>query len=418
MRLFIAGQPRQTVLMNVLPSFRRVAAMRGKFTALAMRAVLCAGLWVAAAPQPAGAQDRHATQRQDIVVETVASGLDHPWGLAFLPDFAVEKAALVTERSGRLRILVDGDLGPPVAGVPEVAAVRQGGLLDVAVDPDHAENGLIYLTYSARGEGGAGTAVARARLVRDGNRGQLEGLRDIFVMNRFTRSGLHYGSRLAFAPDGTLFVTVGERGERERAQDPFDHAGSVIRIHRDGSVPADNPFAAGGAMAGQGAPEIWSTGHRNPQGAAINPADGALWITEHGPRGGDEINRPQPGRNYGWPRIGYGRHYSGARIGVGPAAAGFEQPVHHWDPSIAPSGLAFCSSDLFPAWRGNLFAGALKFQLLVRLELDGDRVTHEERMLKGRYGRIRDVRCGPDGALWLLTDEANGKVLRIIPAAE
>ncbi|MHA1190059.1 MAG: PQQ-dependent sugar dehydrogenase [Alphaproteobacteria bacterium] len=372
----------------------------------------------------AAAQDRYETEKLTIQVETVAAGLDHPWGMTFLPGLPGEPSQtvlLVTERSGRLRIITfdksaDGAVGPPVAGLPEVAAVRQGGLLDVAADPDFATNKLIYFTYSARGEGGAGTAVGRGVLTSRGNRGVLSDFTGIFAMNRFSRSGVHYGSRLAFAPDGTLFVTVGERGERERAQDPFDHAGSVIRINNDGTVPADNPFAPAGVMAGKGAPEIWSTGHRNPQGAAINPADGALWITEHGPRGGDELNRPQPGGNYGWPQIGYGRHYSGARIGVGQAADGYEQPVHFWDPSIAPSGLTFCTSDLFPEWSGNLFAGALKFQLLVRLELDGDMVVHEEQLLKRRYGRIRDVCCGPDGALWLLTDEDDGKVLLVTPA--
>ena len=350
------------------------------------------------------------TETGPIRVETIAAGLDHPWGLAFLPDGAM----LVTERSGALRIVEKGRLSPtPVGGTPPVRTEGQGGLLDIAIDPDFVRTGNVFLTFSEpRGEGTSGTAVARARLVRDRSGTRLEESLVIFRQNIATRSGFHYGSRLAFAPDGTLFVTIGERGAMNRAQDPFDHAGSVIRIDRNGKAPPDNPFADGRTAL----PEIWSMGHRNPQGATIHFATGDLWTVEHGPRGGDEINRPLPGRNYGWPVIGYGVHYSGARIGVGTARKGYQQPVYYWDPSIAPSGMAFYHGDLFPAWSGNLFVGALKYRMLVRLVMENGRVVHEERLLKGAFGRIRDVRVGPRGALWLLTDAKNGKLLRVTPA--
>ncbi|MCC2112791.1 MAG: PQQ-dependent sugar dehydrogenase [Hyphomicrobiales bacterium] len=349
------------------------------------------------------------TETGPIEVETIVRGLDHPWGLAFVSDHLL----LVTERSGALRLIENGRLDPkPVAGTPAVYVHRQGGLLDVAIDPDFADAGRIFLSFSEpRDDGKAGTAVARARLIRNAQGARLEDLKVIFRQNIATDSGHHFGSRLVFAADKTLYVTVGERGQRERAQDPFDHAGSVIRIDRDGNAPPDNPFADGKAAL----PEIWSMGHRNPQGAARHPETGALWTVEHGPRGGDEVNRPQPGRNYGWPVIGYGVHYSGAQVGVGTKKEGYEQPVYYWDPSIAPSGMTFYDGRLFPAWSGNLFVGALKFQLIARLVLDGDKIVHEERLLANEFGRIRDIRTGPDGALWLLTDEDDGRLLRITP---
>lgn len=373
-------------------------------------ALVCAGLGLAAAG-PAVAQETVATSAGPVRIETIAGGLDHPWSLAFLPDGTM----LVTERPGTVRLVgPDGMASDPIAGAPSTREWGQGGMLDVALDPDFAANGLVYLSFAEIVDGNAGTAVARAKLVRDGGAARLEDTQVIFRLGRKTSTTRHFGARLAFAPDGTLFVTVGERGDMDRAQDASDHAGSVIRINPDGSVPADNPFAAG--ASGDGLPEIWSIGHRNPQGAAINPATGALWTVEHGARGGDEINIPQPGRNYGWPVISYGRHYSGAKIGVGTAQDGMEQPVHYWDPSIAPSGMAFYTGDAFPAWKGDVFVGALKGRHLARLDLDGDRVVGEEQLLGGLGERIRDARQGPGGLLYVLTDSDDGRILRLAPA--
>jgi aldose sugar dehydrogenase len=346
------------------------------------------------------------TQKARVRVVTVADGLDHPWGMAFLPDGAL----LVTERSGQLRIVREGEVSDPIGGVPEVRDRGQGGLLDVALDPNFATTRLVYLSYSEAGGEGAGTAVARGRL--DGAR--LDNTQVIFRQQPKTGGGNHFGSRLVFARDGTLFITLGERFDyRDEAQNPANHLGKIVRINPDGSVPSDNPFVGRGDGA---RPEIWSLGHRNVQGAAINPETGALWTDEHGPRGGDEINIPQAGKNYGWPVIGYGVHYSGAKIGVGAAKPGLEQPVYYWDPSIAPSGMAFYTGDRFAGWRGNLFVGALKYRLLVRLELDGARVVAEERMLQDLDERIRDVRQGPDGLIYLLTDSDDGRILRLEPA--
>jgi glucose/arabinose dehydrogenase len=344
------------------------------------------------------------TQHYRLRVVTVAEGLIRPWSLAWLPDGRM----LVTERPGRLRIVTPGGrVSAPIGGLPDIAATRQGGLLDVLVDPDFTSNRTIYFTFSEPGLRGAGTAVAWA--VLDGDR--LRDLRILFRQYPKSQSGVHFGSRLVMARDGTLFATVGERGERERAQDPSVNRGQVIRVHTDGRIPSDNPFADGTG----GRPEVWSYGHRNPQGAALNPRTGALWLHEHGAMGGDEINIPLPGRNYGWPVIAYGRHYSGAPIGVGHAAPGMEQPIYYWDPSIAPSGMAFYTGDVFPKWRGNLLVGALKYRMVARLSLKGDRVVAEERMLVGIDERIRDVRQGPDGHVYLLTDSSNGRILRLEP---
>ena len=346
------------------------------------------------------------TERERVRIVTVARGLEHPWGLAFLPDGRM----LVTERPGRLRIVArDGSLSAALTGVPAVFAQGQGGLLDVALDRNFAANRTLYLSYAEPDErGNAGTAVARARLGAAG----LEDLRVIFRQSPKVRGGLHFGSRVVPARDGNLFVTLGERYQRDRAQDLGAHLGKVIRIKPDGGVPPDNPFVGrAGAL-----PEIWSYGHRNVQGAALHPATGALWTAEHGAQGGDEINRPEAGRNFGWPVITYGRDYSGASIGEGTAKAGMEQPLHYWDPSIAPSGMAFYEGDMFPGWKGNLLIGSLKFQVLSRLELDGSKVVHEERLLRGLNERIRDVRVGPDGLIYLLTDSSDGRVLRIEPA--
>lgn len=378
---------------------RRPGAAMALALALAVSAVAGGG--------PAGAQTLFETSAGPVSAEIIASGLVHPWALAFLPDGAL----LVTERPGRLRIVRDGEVGPPIAGVPEVFARGQGGLLDIALAPDFATSGRLYLSYAEPGPGGAGTAVMAARLEVDGRAGRLVEQRVIFEMNRFTPSRIQFGSRIAVAGDGALFVTLGDRGEADRAQDADDLAGGVVRIAPDGTVPADNPF-----VGRPGADELWTIGHRNPQGAAIRPSDGSLWTVEHGAMGGDEINKERKGRNHGWPVISYGQHYGGGRIGVGTAAPGMEQPVYYWDPSIAPSGLVFYDGEMFPEWRGDLLVGALKFELLARLEMEGDRVVGEERLFAGAFGRIRDVRVGPDGAIWLVTDEDPGAIVRITPA--
>ena len=347
------------------------------------------------------------TQEHAIRVVRVTEGLDHPWGLAFLPDGRM----LVTERPGRLRIVgKNGKLDPqPVAGLPEIAATGQGGLLDVALHPRFADNGLVYFSYTARGDTGVGTEVARGKLA--GNR--LEAVQVIFRQHPKGGTGVHFGSRLVFDRDGYLFITLGERGQRERAQKSDDHAGSVIRLHDDGRVPKDNPFVGKAGWK----PEKYDLGHRNQQGAALNPQTGKLWTHEHGPQGGDEINVIWPGTNYGWPVITYGVEYViGTKIGEGTHKDGMAQPIHYWIPSIAPSGMAFYAGDKFPQWRGDLFVGSLKFELLVRLKLDGEKVVKEERLLKGLFGRIRDVRNGPDGYLYLLTDESNGVLARLEPA--
>jgi glucose/arabinose dehydrogenase len=341
-----------------------------------------------------------------VTITTVTRGLEHPWSLAFLPDGRM----LVTERPGRLRYVDSkGTLSGPIAGVPAVYAERQGGLLDVVLDPDFAANSTLYLSYSESGGGDTnGTAVARARL--DGMR--LADVTVIFRQQPKIASGHHFGSRLVFARDGRLFVTLGERNkERDSAQDLGTHLGKIVRIGKDGTVPADNPFVGRrGAL-----PEIWSYGHRNVQGAALHPVTGELWAHEHGPRGGDEINLVQAGRNYGWPVITYGREYHGPAIGEGTVKAGMEQPLHYWVPSIGPSGMAFHSGNAHPAWKGQLFVGALAAQQLVRLEFGPDRrVLAEERIAIGK--RVRDVREGPDGALYLLTDEDAGRLLRVVPA--
>jgi glucose/arabinose dehydrogenase len=338
---------------------------------------------------------------------TVAEGLEHPWGIAFLPD----GRALVTERPGRLRIVAtDGKLGEPLAGVPAVHAVNQGGLLDVALDPDFGANRLVYLSFAESRDGGSGTAVARGRLTGGG----LADVQVIFRQQPTVKGGHHFGSRLVFARDGRLFVTLGDRfSERARAQTLDSHLGKVVRIERDGKVPADNPFMdRAGAL-----PEIWTYGHRNVQGAALHPATGELWTNEHGPRGGDELNRTLAGRNYGWPTVSYGIEYSGGKISDSPTAPGIEPPVHHWVPSIATSGLIFYTGDRFPKWRGSAFVGGLASKQVARLEMDGDRVVSEERLLEGVVDqRVRDVEQGPDGFIYLLTDEKKGRLLRIEPA--
>ena len=343
----------------------------------------------------------------DFRVVRVVEGLEYPWGLAFLPDGAM----LVTERPGRLRIIgADGKLDARlVAGLPRVAAHGQGGLMDVALHPRFAENRLVYLSFAARGDGGYSTEVARGKLSGE----RLEDVQVIFRQLPKSGGGRHFGSRLVFDRDGFLYITLGDRGEMERAQKPDDHAGSVIRLHDDGRVPKDNPFVGKPGWK----PEKFTLGNRNIQGAALHPQTGLLWTHEHGPQGGDEVNVIRAGVNYGWPVITYGVQYViGTKIGEGTHKAGMAQPVHYWVPSIAPSGMAFYTGEKFPRWRGDLFVGALRDQMLVRLRLDGEKVIAEERLLKNSLGRIRDVRNGPDGLLYLLSDEPNGVLVRLEPA--
>ena len=339
-------------------------------------------------------------------VETVARGLDHPWGLAFLPDGRM----LVTERPGRLRVVTrDGKLSPPVKGVPPVRASGQGGLHDVVLDRDFASNNTIYLCFAEPASGGGRTAMARARF-SDGEAPQLDDVKVIFRQEGPLSSGNHYGCRIVQGRDGNLWLTMGEHfTHRDEAQNLANHLGKIVRVTPDGAVPPDNPFVG----RNDAKPEIWSYGHRNSQGAALHPQSGKLWEHEHGPKGGDEVNIPLAGKNYGWPVIGYGVNYDGTRAHESSAKPGMEQPIKYWVPSIAPSGMVFYTADLFPAWKGNLFVGALAGEMLVRLELDGEKVTREERLLTNLRERIRDVRQGPDGAIWLLTDSGNGRVLRL-----
>lgn len=344
-------------------------------------------------------------------VRLVARGLEHPWAVAFLPDGAM----LVTERPGRMRIVApDGTLSAPLAGIPKVVDDDQGGLLDVVLGPTFAQDQRIYLTFSEPRAGGNGTALARGRLVREGTP-RIEGTEIIWRMTPTLDSTKHFGSRIVFTPDGNLFVTLGERSilaGRRQAQQLDSAFGKIVRLRPDGSAVPDNPFVGrAGAL-----PEIWSIGHRNIQAAALHPKTKELWVVDHGARGGDEINVARRGRDYGWPTITYGIEYSGGKIGEGlTQKEGMEQPLYYWDPVIAPSGAAFYDADLFPAWKGNLFVGALAGKHLVRLTLDGERVVGEERLLVDKGKRIRDVRVGPKGSIYVLTDEDQGELLELVP---
>lgn len=350
------------------------------------------------------------TTEARLVHTVVAAGLEHPWGLALLPD----GRWLVTERPGRLRIIsAEGQKGEPVAGLPAVSAKGQGGLFDVAVGPTFAQDRLIYWAYAEPREGGNATSVARGRLSDDGVR--VENVQVIFRATPTYDGDKHFGGALAFAPDGKLFITLGERSDapmRPQAQDLGSHMGKVIRINADGSVPADNPFVnTAGAR-----PEIWSLGHRNVQGVAITPA-GQVWTIEHGTRGGDEVNHDRAGVNYGWPVIAYGTEYAGGAINGGVTAReGLEQPVYYWDPVIAPGGATFYEGAMFPGWRGDLLVAGLKEKHIARLVLQNDRVVGEERLLIDLGERIRDVAVGPDGAVWAITDETDGKLVRLSKA--
>jgi glucose/arabinose dehydrogenase len=380
-----------------------------------MRKLLPMAVLALSWPLAAGAAQAQQTQAPrpaasvPVEAQVIAKGLSHPWGMQILP----EGQFLVTERPGRMRIVSrDGRLSPPLAGLPTVYASGQGGLLDVALSPDFATTQRIYISFAEpRGSGGSnGTSLARARLVREGDGGRLEGVEVIFRQEPSYASSAHFGSRIVIMRDGSLTLTLGDRFVlRNEAQNAGNHIGKVVRLTPDGAPFADNPKREGWR------PEVWSIGHRNVQGAALNPATGKVWTIEHGARGGDEINVPEAGRNYGWPVITYGRDYSGAKIGEGTTKAGLEQPVYYWDPSIAPSGATFYTGSLVPQWAGNLFVGALAGQALHRLVLDGNTVVGEEVLLKDLGQRIRDVRQGPDGALYVLTDESNGQLLRVAP---
>lgn len=384
----------------------RLAAIR-KTAAQTIFAALIAVLALGLGPASA-LQQTIDTEAGPIRVETVAEGLKHPWGMAFLPDGRM----LVTERPGTLRLVgADGSVSEPLSGVPEVVARGQGGLLDVALDPTFMTNKLIYLSYAEAGEGGVGTAVARGRL-EDGG---LTDLKVIFQQTPKVSGANHFGGRLAFAPDGTLFITLGERFKFDPAQDLSSHLGKIVRINPDGSVPQDNPFI--GQKDAQ--PEIWSLGHRNVEGASIDPQTGKLWTLEFGPKGGDELNRPAPGENYGWPLVSWGTHYDGKKIPNPPTRPEFADAVRQWTPVISPSGATFYTAEpvpgwtsgAIPAWAGDLLIGGLSSESIIRLSLDGEKVTGEERIPLGV--RVRDVIQGPDGAVYALTDEDDGKILRL-----
>jgi aldose sugar dehydrogenase len=357
----------------------------------------------------------HAQADTKIQPEVLARDLENPWSLAF-----VDGRMLVTERPGRMRLIQsDGKLGTPIKGVPKVAAGGQGGMLDVIADRDFARNRMIYFCFSEPGtgdaEGANSTALASARLSDDGQ--QLEQVKVLFSQKPKVRSSLHFGCRVVERGDGTLFLTLGERFSRmQDAQQLDNHHGKVVRVRKDGSLAPDNPFAGSNGNRNDALPEIWSYGHRNPQGATLGP-DGRLWMIEHGAQGGDEVNISEAGKNYGWPVISYGVHYGGAPVGNGEQARqGMEQPRYYWTPSIAPSGMAFLRSDKYgKAWQGNLFVGALKFRYLARLEVQGDKIVREEKLLEDLKQRIRDVREGPDGLLYVLTDDSKGQLIRLRP---
>jgi glucose/arabinose dehydrogenase len=358
---------------------------------------LCVSWPLAAQEFPSGAGP--------LTVVTVAKGLEHPWSLAFLPDGRM----LVTERPGRLRIVAkDGKPGEPLKNVPNVFDEGQGGLLDVVLDPQFAKNRTIYFSFAEEENGKAGTAVAKARLGNDA----LSDVKVIFRQQPKVKGGNHFGSRLVFGRDGNLFVTLGERFDHaEQAQDISSHMGKVVRITPEGKAPRDNPFAG----RKDALPEIWSLGHRNMQGVALNPETGQLWTAEHGPRGGDEINLDEAGKNYGWPKVSYGSHYTGIPIPDSHAEKGFTEPMHYWNPSISPSGMTFYTGNRFPKWKGHLFTGGLNGMVMTHLTMKNGRIVSEERLLKDLGERIRDVRQGPDGYLYLLTDSDDGRILRVEP---
>lgn len=366
-------------------------------TAIVLTLATCASFG-----RPQSIQSEHGA----IAVETFADGLEHPWGLTFLPD----ERMLVTERPGRLRFVSEnGELSAPLRGVPEVFHRGQGGLLDVELDPDFESNSLVYLSFAEPGPRGASTAVARGRLGND----TLEATEVIFRQQPKVEGENHFGGRLVFSRDETLFVTLGERFQFDPAQDLSNHLGTIVRINSDGSVPDDNPFVG----RNDALPEIWSYGHRNIEGAFVHPETGALWVHEMGPRGGDELNIAEPGRNYGWPLVSWGRHYLfvdfGSDIPDPPTRPELAQSLYHWNPVISPSGMLYYTGELFSDWQKDILIGGLSSRALIRLTVDGKEVTNEERLDLGV--RLRDVAQGPEGAVYLLTDEDDGKILRLVP---
>ncbi|HEY9279430.1 MAG TPA: PQQ-dependent sugar dehydrogenase [Eoetvoesiella sp.] len=379
-----------------------------QLTGLSLRSLLAIVALLFTGPIWAQAGVAYQSEHGPLTVTEVVAGLDHPWALAFLPD---DQGILLTERSGRLRFWRAGSgLSSPIEGVPKVFTRSQGGLLDIALPPDFKQSRRVYLSYAELGDlGKAGTAVGYGRLSRDFKK--LEDFKVVFRQQPKLSTGAHFGSRLVFDDSGYLFIALGENNQRPTSQDLDKLQGKVVRIYPDGRIPDDNPFTAHKGAR----PEIWSFGHRNQQGAALNPWTGQLWTHEHGPRGGDEINVPQAGKNYGWPLATYGINYSGLTIpgSQGNHVAGTEQPLHYWKVSPAISGMAFYDAKRFPAWRHSLFIGALAERELIRLQLKGDDIVHEERMLTAMKERVRDVRVGPDGYVYILTDSSSGKLLRV-----
>lgn len=352
-------------------------------------------------PMPETQGEIHESEEFNFEIQNVVEGLEIPWGMAFLPNGDV----LITEREGNLRIVRDGELQQePVSGVPEVWAEGQGGLLDVTLHPDYEENGWIYMSYSKPGDGGANTAIIRGKL----NGNNFTNIEELFVGEPFTDRGQHFGSRIEFDPEGYMYFSIGDRGEMDLAQDINSSNGKVYRLHDDGSIPDDNPF-----VGTDGKDEAFNYGHRNPQGMTVHPETGKVWTHEHGPRGGDEINIEGAGLNYGWPVISYGINYDGTVLTEETEREGMEQPVHYYDPSIAPSGMTFVTGDTYPGWEGNLMIGALRFQLLSRVVLDGDEFVREERLVE-EIGRIRDVVQAPDGYIYF-ANETDGIIHRILP---
>jgi glucose/arabinose dehydrogenase len=350
------------------------------------------------------AEKTFISDKHSYLIETVIEGLEHPWSVEFMPD----KKILITERPGRLRIFVNGKLSEPIKGLPNIKAKGQGGLLDIALDPDFSSNKTLFFSYSAGNMFGIGTEVATARLVNN----ELKDIKVLFKALPKSKGGRHFGSRLLLTDDNSLYITLGDRGEMDRAQDISDHAGSMIRINKDGSIPENNPFVKNSNAK----PEIYTYGNRNIQGIALHPTTNQVWTIEHGPQGGDELNLMRPGINYGWPVITYGVNYgTGTKIGEGTHKNRMSQPVYYWVPSIATSSLLFYNGEKFPDWKGNGFVSSLKFGQLARLEMLDNKVIQEERLINGAAGRIREVKEGPDGLLYILIDDTNGKLLRLKP---